>query len=89
MQCDIYYPLQILADIMAIIEKADPELRQANAVLGGSLKQEDRVGAFVRFQMRMFDYVPGVKVGDLGRYQATRANMAGSAPGRSPRMWDV
>jgi hypothetical protein len=32
--------------------------------------------------------VPAIKVGDLGRYQATRANVAGYAPGRIPRMWD-
>ena len=28
-------------------------------------------------------------IGDLGRYQATRANVMGYATGRIPRMWDV
>jgi len=68
---------------------ADPELNQANAALDGSLKLEDRVKAFAQFQKRFFEYVPAIKVGDLGRYQATRANVAGYAPGRIPRMWDV
>ncbi len=66
MQCDIYYPLQILADIMAIIEKADPELRQANGALAGSLKQEDRVGAIVRFQQADVRIRTGRQGGRLG-----------------------
>lgn len=37
----------------------------------------------------MFEWVPAIKVGDLGRYQATRANVRGYAPARIPRMWDV
>ncbi|HSB82461.1 MAG TPA: ABC transporter substrate-binding protein [Candidatus Methylomirabilis sp.] len=69
--------------------KGDPELSAANVALENSLKQEDRVKAFARFQKRMFEYVPGIKVGDLGRYQATRSNLVGYAPGRIPRMWDV
>jgi peptide/nickel transport system substrate-binding protein len=68
---------------------ADPELNRANAALNSSLKVEDRVKAFADFQKRFFEFVPGIKVGDLGRYQATRANVAGYAPGRIPRMWDV
>lgn len=67
---------------------SDPELARADAALNTSLKVEDRVKAFADFQRRFFEFVPGIKVGDLGRYQATRANVAGYAPGRIPRMWD-
>ena len=68
---------------------ADAELARANTALNTSLKVEDRVKAFAEFQKRFFEFVPGIKVGDLGRYQATRASVAGYAPGRIPRMWDV
>jgi peptide/nickel transport system substrate-binding protein len=67
----------------------DPELNRANEALNKSLKLEDRVKAFADFQRRFFEFVPAIKVGDLGRYQATRANVVGYAPGRIPRMWDV
>lgn len=69
--------------------RSDPELTRANTALNTSLKIEDRVKAFAEFQRRFFEFVPAIKVGDLGRYQATRANVAGYAPGRIPRMWDV
>lgn len=67
----------------------DPELNRADAALNSSLKVEDRKKAFADFQRRFFEYVPAIKVGDLGRYQATRANVVGYATGRIPRMWDV
>jgi peptide/nickel transport system substrate-binding protein len=69
--------------------KADPELSRLNQVLNSSLKQEDRVKAFADFQRRAFEYLPAIKVGDFGRYQATRANVVGYAPSRIPRMWDL
>jgi peptide/nickel transport system substrate-binding protein len=67
----------------------DPELSRADAALNSSLKVEDRKKAFADFQRRFFEYVPAIKVGDLGRYQATRSNVVGYATGRIPRMWDV
>jgi peptide/nickel transport system substrate-binding protein len=67
----------------------DQELNRADAALNSSLKVEDRKKAFADFQRRFFEYVPAIKVGDLGRYQATRANVVGYATGRIPRMWDV
>ncbi len=67
----------------------DAELNRADAALNTSLKVEDRKKAFADFQRRFFEYVPGIKVGDLGRYQATRANVVGYATARIPRMWDV
>ncbi len=67
----------------------DAELTRADAALNSSLKVEDRKKAFADFQRRFFEYVPGFKVGDLGRYQATRANVVGYATARIPRMWDV
>jgi peptide/nickel transport system substrate-binding protein len=68
---------------------ADAELARADQALNTSLKLEDRKKAFADFQKRFFEYVPAIKVGDLGRYQATRANVVGYATGRIPRMWDV
>ncbi len=68
---------------------ADPELQRANNVLNTALKLEDRQKAFADFQKRFFEFVPAIKVGDLGRYQAVRANVQNYAPGRIPRMWDV
>ncbi len=67
---------------------SDPELARATLALNTSLRTEDRVKAFADFQKRLFEFVPSVKVGDLGRYQAARANIVGFAPGRIPRMWD-
>jgi peptide/nickel transport system substrate-binding protein len=67
----------------------DAELTRADGALNSSLKVEDRKKAFADFQRRFFEYVPGFKVGDLGRYQATRANVVGYATARIPRMWDV
>ncbi len=68
---------------------SDPELARANKVLTTSTSLEERKKAFADFQTRMFEWVPAIKVGDLGRYQATRANVQGYAPARIPRMWDV
>ncbi len=68
---------------------ADPELDRANRVLNTALALEERKKAFADFQKRFFEFVPAIKLGDLGRYQATRANIQGYAPGRIPRMWDV
>ncbi len=68
---------------------SDPELQRANTVLNTALSLDDRKKAFGDFQKRFFDVVPAIKLGDLGRYQATRGNVQGYAPGRIPRMWDV
>ncbi|MBI3499941.1 MAG: ABC transporter substrate-binding protein [Proteobacteria bacterium] len=68
---------------------SDPELQRANQVLNSALKLEDRKKAFADFQKRFFEFVPAIKVGDLGRYFACRANVAGFAPYRIPRMWDT
>ena len=35
-----------------------------------------------RLQRRFVEFVPGVKIGDLGRYRATRANVVGYASAR-------
>lgn len=68
---------------------SDPELQRANTVLNTALTLDERKKAFADFQKRFFEFVPAIKLGDLGRYQATRANIQGYAPGRIPRMWDV
>ena len=67
----------------------DAELERADKALNSSLRVEDRKKAFADFQKRFFEFVPAIKVGDLGRYQATRSNVVGYATGRIPRMWDV
>ena len=67
----------------------DPELSRANQVLNTALTLDERKKAFADFQKRFYEFVPAIKLGDYGRYQATRANLKGYAPSRIPRMWDV
>jgi peptide/nickel transport system substrate-binding protein len=69
--------------------KSDPELVRTNTVLNTALSLDERKKAVADFQKRMFEYVPAIKIGDLGRYFACRSNVAGFAPYRIPRMWDV
>ena len=68
---------------------ADPELQRANRVLNTALTLEERKKGFADFQKRFFEFVPAIKVGDLGRYMAARSNVQNFAAGRIPRMWDV
>ena len=37
----------------------------------------------------MYQQFYSIKVGDIGIYQATRANVVNYQPYRIPRMWDV
>jgi len=68
---------------------SDPELDRANKVLNTALTLDERKKAMADFQKRMFEVVPAIKIGDLGRYQATRSNVQGYVPNRIPRMWDT
>ena len=68
--------------------KPDPVIEQAQAKLTSSLAQADRLAAVKQFQDRVYDQAISIKCGDVGIYQATRANVAGYKPYRIPRMWD-
>jgi peptide/nickel transport system substrate-binding protein len=68
---------------------SDPILQDADKRLFTALTLEDGKKAVADFQRRMWEWVPAIKTGDGGRYQATRANVEGYAPARIPRMWDL
>ena len=67
----------------------DPQIDAAYQRLTTSPALGDRQKAFADFQSRMFDQVYAIKLGDVGIYQATRANVKGYRPYRIPRLWDV
>jgi len=69
--------------------KADPALQDADRRLNSSLNVEDQKKAVADFQRRMFEYVPAINTGVIGRYQATTASVENYEPNRIPRMWDV
>lgn len=73
----------------ARIQVADPAIDSAYQRLTGSPVLADRQKAFADFQTRMYDQAYVLKLGDVGIYQATRANVKGYRPYRIPRLWDV
>jgi peptide/nickel transport system substrate-binding protein len=73
----------------ARIQVNDPAIDAAYLKLTGSPALADRQKAFADFQKQMFDQAYVIKLGDVGIYQATRANVRGYRPYRIPRMWDV
>jgi peptide/nickel transport system substrate-binding protein len=70
-------------------QHVDPELESLATKLNTSPTVEERKAAFAAFQQRVVDEVYAIKLGDLGIYQATRANVANYKPFRIPRMWDA
>jgi len=70
-------------------QHVDPELEADAVKLNTAPALADRKAAFAAFQQRVIDQVYAIKLGDLGIYQATRANVANYKPFRIPRMWDV
>lgn len=50
---------------------------------------EARQAAFAELQKAMYDLVPQIKLGDVGRMQAGRAVVEGFVPFRAPRVYDV
>ncbi|GGF37600.1 ABC di/peptide transporter substrate-binding protein [Aliidongia dinghuensis] len=70
-------------------QHVDSELEADADKLNSSPSLDDRKAAFAAFQQRLIDQVYAIKLGDLGIYQATRANVANYKPFRIPRMWDV
>jgi peptide/nickel transport system substrate-binding protein len=69
--------------------KVDPALQDADRRLNSSLNVEDQKKAVADFQRRMFEFVPAINTGVIGRYQATTASVENYEPNRIPRMWDV
>jgi peptide/nickel transport system substrate-binding protein len=69
--------------------KADPELLAADKLFGSSLKLEDQKKAVADWQKRMYEWVPVINTGVIGRYQAVVAKVEGYEPNRIPRMWDL
>ncbi len=67
----------------------DSQLEADAATLNTAPDVATRKAAFASFQQRLIDQVYAIKLGDLGIYQATRANVANYRPFRIPRMWDV
>jgi peptide/nickel transport system substrate-binding protein len=67
----------------------DPVLKDADRRLFTALSLDEGKKAVADFQRRMWEWVPAIKTGDGGRYQATRGNVEGYAPARIPRMWDL
>ena len=69
--------------------KADPELAAADKLFNSSLKIDDQKKAVVDWTKRMYEWVPAINTGAIGRYQATVAKVQNYEPNRIPRMWDV
>jgi peptide/nickel transport system substrate-binding protein len=68
---------------------SDPVLEAADKLFNSSLKLEDQKKAVADWQRRMYEWVPVINTGVIGRYQAVVAKVEGYEPNRIPRMWDV
>jgi peptide/nickel transport system substrate-binding protein len=73
----------------ARMQVQDPVIDAANATLNSALTLPERQAAFGKFQKQMLDEAYVIKVGEVGIFQATRANVKGYKPYRIPRLWDV
>lgn len=73
----------------ARMQVKDDVIDAAYLKLTSSPALADRQKGFAEFQARMFDQAYAVKLGDVGIYQATRANVKGYRAYRVPRLWDV
>ncbi|MFO1351689.1 MAG: ABC transporter substrate-binding protein [Gammaproteobacteria bacterium] len=67
----------------------DEVLETFNQALNTGADLAARKQAFADFQKRLYEQFYAVKIGDVGIYQATRANVMNYKPYRIPRMWDV
>jgi peptide/nickel transport system substrate-binding protein len=84
-----YNVASFFAGASARMQVQDAAIDAANDKLTKSLKLDDRKAAFSDFQKRMMEEAFAIKIGDVGIYQATRANVKNYKPYRIPRMWDV
>ncbi len=69
--------------------KADPILQDADRRFNSTLNVDEQKKAVADWQRRMYEWVPIINTGVLGRYQAVVAKVEGYEPNRIPRMWDV
>ena len=84
-----YNVVSFFAGPNARIQVEDPVIGAANATLNSALTLPERQAAFAKFQKQMTDEAFVLKVGEVGIFQATRANVKGYKPYRIPRMWDI
>jgi len=84
-----YNVVSFFAGPNARIQVEDPVISAANATLNSALTLPERQAAFGKFQKQMIDEAYVLKVGEVGIFQATRANVKGYKPYRIPRLWDV
>lgn len=73
----------------ARMQVQDEVVDAANDTLNKSMNLADRQAAFGKFQQRMMEQAYVIKLGEVGIYQATRANIKGYKPYRIPRMWNI
>lgn len=69
--------------------ETDPRLDAAYEKLVSGQTVEERQDAFAELQQAMYDLVPQIKLGDVGRMQAGLSNFKGFVPFRAPRVYDV
>ncbi|MEH2492790.1 ABC transporter substrate-binding protein [Bradyrhizobium sp. AZCC 2230] len=69
--------------------KQDPVLDALSVKLSTAPTKEAQKQAFAEFQHHLMEQAYAINLGELGIYQATRANLTGYRPFRIPRMWDV
>jgi peptide/nickel transport system substrate-binding protein len=67
----------------------DPKVEADVLKLNTAATLPERKAAFADIQQQVYDSVYAIKVGDIGVYQAARANLKNFVPHRIPRMWDV
>jgi len=70
-------------------QEDDPELLAAWKDMNEAPTLEERKEAFARMQARIYDQVYLLKLGDLTKVQAARADVKGFKPYRIPRFWNV
>ncbi|WP_306119094.1 MULTISPECIES: ABC transporter substrate-binding protein [unclassified Roseitalea] len=66
-----------------------PEIDQAYDDLITGATVEERQAAFAELQSLIYDLVPQIKIGDVGRMQAGSASLKGFKPFRAPRVHDI
>jgi peptide/nickel transport system substrate-binding protein len=84
-----YNVVSFFAGANARMQVQDPVIDAANQTLTTALSLAERQAAFGQFQKQMMEQAFVIKVGEVGIFQATRANLKGYKPYRIPRLWDV
>ena len=84
-----YNVVSFFAGANARMQVQDQVIDAANQTLTTALSLAERQAAFSQFQKQMMEQAFVIKVGEVGIFQATRANLKGYKPYRIPRLWDV